>query len=167
MHLEDTGNKLKISTEAFIICDNQILLFQRSADSKIFPGYWTIPGGHINSGEDALSACIRETQEETGLLIYPNNIKLKYLAIHTHLDRKETWQIFGFLVSIQNKHDVVNSKEGVAKWTPLNQVKDLDLFPPVAYYLEHAINTNSGILFSASNWENAKLVKLIKETRTS
>jgi 8-oxo-dGTP pyrophosphatase MutT (NUDIX family) len=32
-----------------------------------FDGKWRFPGGHVESGEDALTAAIRETKEEVGL----------------------------------------------------------------------------------------------------
>lgn len=165
MHLEDTEKKIRITTEAFIVCNNEILLFQRDSNSKVFPGYWSIPGGHIDVNEDTLSACVREIQEETGLLVTTKEVKLKYIALHNHLDRNEIWHIFGFLVNIQDKHEIVNSSEGVARWISLDEVAKMNIFPPVAYYLEHVVNQNSGLLYNASNWKEAKLVGVVKETK--
>lgn len=165
MHLEDNPNKLRIATEVFIICKQEILLFQREPTSKVFPGYWSIPGGHIDFGEDPLTACVREIKEETGLVVTETDVKLKYISYHYHLDRKETWNIFGFFVSVIDKNDVVNSGEGIAKWVSLQDVEKTDLFPPVAYYLKRALNSGSGLLYSVSEWEKAKLVKVLSEKR--
>lgn len=165
MHLEDTSNKLRITTEAFIVCKNEILLFQRDKNSKVFPGFWSIPGGHIDFGEDALTACIREIKEETGLVVTPVDVKLKFIAFHNHLDRKETWNIYGFYVDVSVKHEIINEDEGIAKWVSLDEVEKMDLFPPVAYYLKHALNPNSGLLYSSSEWEKAQLVRVLTEVK--
>jgi len=163
VHLEDTENKIRITAEAFVICNNEILLFKRDINSKFFPGYLSIPGGRVNINEDIMSACIREVKEETGLVLTEKDPKIKYIAIHNHLDRQETWYITGFLVKIENKHEIVNSVEGNAQWIKLEDADKLDLFPPVAYYLKHATVENSGILYSVSEWENTKLVRVVME----
>ena len=52
--------------------------------------YYKFPGGGINDGESKISALIRETKEETGLIIIPESIK-EYGYVHrieksSHLD---------------------------------------------------------------------------------
>jgi 8-oxo-dGTP diphosphatase len=42
-----------------------VLLIKRKVDP--FRGKWAIPGGHINYGETAEEAAVRESREETGL----------------------------------------------------------------------------------------------------
>ena len=44
--------------------DRQKLLLTRRTDN----GLWCLPGGGINSGESVAETCMREVQEETGLL---------------------------------------------------------------------------------------------------
>ena len=44
---------------------NTVLLTRRTIDP--FKHHWCFPGGHIDSGETAENAAIRETAEETGL----------------------------------------------------------------------------------------------------
>ena len=71
------------------------VFFQRRAASKeTFPGYYDIAvGGHIAAGEAPLDAAIRETREETGLLLTPERLifagsvrKADYF--YEHLDRE-------------------------------------------------------------------------------
>lgn len=55
--------------------DGRILLLRRSDT-----GAWALPGGHIEKGESAWEAAVRETEEETG---YPGPYKnLRFLFKH-------------------------------------------------------------------------------------
>jgi 8-oxo-dGTP pyrophosphatase MutT (NUDIX family) len=46
----------------------RVLVLQRS-NAGDAPGLWALPGGHIEKGEDAKTAAIRECLEETGYLL--------------------------------------------------------------------------------------------------
>ncbi len=48
----------------------QILVQQKSLNKTHSPGKWDMPvAGHVKAGEPILDACVRETQEELGILI--------------------------------------------------------------------------------------------------
>ncbi|HKY55830.1 MAG TPA: NUDIX hydrolase, partial [Anaerolineales bacterium] len=47
--------------------DGQVLLVRRVGEP--FRGFWTLPAGFINRGEDPAEAAIRECLEETGLSV--------------------------------------------------------------------------------------------------
>lgn len=54
---------------------NQILLQKRSHQKKLWPGLWDISaGGHTNAGEFGFQAAIRETKEEIGIDLHPNDL---------------------------------------------------------------------------------------------
>lgn len=47
---------------------NRVLVQKRASCKKFMPNKWDMPSaGHIFAGEDVLSACLRETEEELGL----------------------------------------------------------------------------------------------------
>lgn len=50
--------------------DGRILITK----SPKWAGKWTVPGGHIDSGESILNAAKREGEEETGLALEPVSI---------------------------------------------------------------------------------------------
>jgi ADP-ribose pyrophosphatase YjhB (NUDIX family) len=47
--------------------DDQVLLIQRMYDPQ--KGFWTLPSGFVDAGEDPKQAAMRECLEETGLVI--------------------------------------------------------------------------------------------------
>ena len=58
----------------------EILLQKRSLTKKHSPGYYHISaGGHVNLGETAVQAAVRETEEEVGVGIDPTSLYL----VHT------------------------------------------------------------------------------------
>ncbi|MBN2546299.1 MAG: NUDIX domain-containing protein [Spirochaetes bacterium] len=59
-----------------IINSKKMILLQKRALSKeIQPGKWdTSVGGHIQSGETVINAILRESFEETGIKINPDNL---------------------------------------------------------------------------------------------
>ena len=60
--------------------DNKILL-QKRKGSKLWPGYYALPAGHIDEGETQYDALAREAQEELGINIDPKNILNSYVVL--------------------------------------------------------------------------------------
>ena len=55
--------------------DGKFLLTRRSPN-KTFPLLWEVSAGSAVAGDDSLTAALREVQEETGLILHPENGKL-------------------------------------------------------------------------------------------
>lgn len=50
-----------------LCCQGRLLLGKRSARRKAYPGVWDVPGGHVEIGETAEQALVRELREEIGV----------------------------------------------------------------------------------------------------
>lgn len=59
----------------------EYLISQRSADRPTFPLMWECVGGSVTKGEDSLTGALRETQEEVGLTLSPEDGKLVYSVV--------------------------------------------------------------------------------------
>lgn len=62
----------KVAVAVLIKQGDQVLLVQRLYDPQ--KGYWTLPSGFVDAGEDPKLAAKRECLEETGLVV--RNLKL-------------------------------------------------------------------------------------------
>ncbi|GAA3233531.1 NUDIX domain-containing protein [Dactylosporangium siamense] len=54
---------------AFLRDGNRVLLCHRSATRRWCPDVWDLPGGHIDPGERAGAALVREVREELGIAV--------------------------------------------------------------------------------------------------
>jgi 8-oxo-dGTP pyrophosphatase MutT (NUDIX family) len=70
----------KSAVHMIIVKDDKILL-QKRKGCKLWPGYYALPAGHIDKGENQYDALIREAQEELGINIDPKNIINSYVIL--------------------------------------------------------------------------------------
>jgi 8-oxo-dGTP pyrophosphatase MutT (NUDIX family) len=57
------------------------LLIQKRAPNKGYPNMWECPGGSAITGDDSITAAIREVKEETGLDVKPENGRRIYTFV--------------------------------------------------------------------------------------
>ncbi len=151
--LQDLG-EVHLCVEAYVLYKGKVLMHRRSKNMKNFPGYLIGPGGHIDEGEDAARAACREIEEETGIIVFPDSLKLKYVGIHHHTDTHTVWVNWGYLskpISIQG--ELRQSDEGTSEWldfSELMRIKDT-IFPPSLEYFDHVLNDTPGVYIQTAN----------------
>jgi len=152
-----------IVTETYIMHGDKVLMHKRSEDKKKFPGFWLGPGGHVDDGEDILTASIREVKEETGVIISEKDIKLKSIALHHHLDKDELYIVFIYLSRIPEHQKITDSlREGHSEWVAVNKLETMDkIFPPAKYYFDHVLNDKPGLLYTNIQWRDSQLVQVL------
>ena len=70
----------KSAVHMIITKDNKILL-QKRKGSKLWPGYYALPAGHIDEGENQYDALVREAYEELGIDLDPKKILSNYAVL--------------------------------------------------------------------------------------
>ena len=99
------------------------MLFRSNAPHA---GQWDGIGGKLEPGEDPFTACIREVQEETGLVI--SSPQLRVLLVITVKSTDELWLIFVFSTEAP-QGTLAASDEGEVAWVEIDR---LDTLPVVA-----------------------------------
>jgi 8-oxo-dGTP diphosphatase len=64
----DKIEKIAVGCIVYIQSLNQVLLIKR-AESESFSGLWELPSGKVEVGEGLIEACLRELEEETGIVV--------------------------------------------------------------------------------------------------
>lgn len=72
--------------------DGKYLISQRAKNRPTFPLMWECVGGSVLKGESSLQGALRETQEEVGIILSPENGKLLFTKIRETLnDIVDVW----------------------------------------------------------------------------
>lgn len=120
-----------VGVGVLLVRENQLLLVKRKYDPDA--GYWSIPGGHLDLGEEVENAAQREAYEETGFkvkvsklagiidkIMYDDSGKIEY---HYVLLNYFVEQIDGRI----NDPPIAQDDALDAKFVPFNQLKDYQL----------------------------------------
>ncbi len=91
-----------------IVKDGKILLLRRSAINDVLPGYWDIPGGTLEDGEDPAVGALRETKEESGLVLSRADLFFQKSNVDTGKNKQFITLVF---MAKHEKGDVVLNPE--------------------------------------------------------
>lgn len=104
--------------------DGSIALIER--DWAPYEGRWALPGGHVDPGETALQAAVRELAEETGLHVPAGD--LREIGTFDRPDRDPRGRYVTVAYSTQVPADTAlaaGTDARTARWWPLSQLPEL------------------------------------------
>src|SRR3990167_3802399 len=81
--------KFKIIPSVYLILikDNKILLLRRF-NTGFEDGNYSLPAGHLNGGEKATDAMVREAKEETGISVSAGDLKIVHVMHRIGADER-------------------------------------------------------------------------------
>lgn len=139
--------KIFSAVHLFLLKDGNILLSRRF-NTGYRDGEYSVPAGHLDGGETAIAAMIRETKEEIGVILHRANLKVAHI-MHT-LDGRET--VSFFVVAEKWTGEIVNSepeKCSDLSWFPIDALPE-NTIP----YVRHALECiQNNITYSEFGWE--------------
>lgn len=131
--------------------ENDEVLLQKRQGTKLWCGYYALPAGHIDEGENSYDAVIREAKEELGITISANDIVDTFVACRRNTSLPPYYDVY-FEISKYEGDIKIMEPEKCAEiiWRKLDDLpEDTINFEKVALELNQ-----KGIKFSVIDEEN-------------
>ncbi len=122
----------------------EYLLSKRSENRPTFPLLWECVGGSVLQGEDSLAGALRETREEVGLPLLPEDGTLIRSGIRNEVngvrfsDILDVW-LFHYDGSVDLK-DATTDEVAQVRWMNKEQIRSLcergELVPTLGYFFD-------------------------------
>jgi 8-oxo-dGTP diphosphatase len=112
-----------LAVHVWIINDsNEFLIQKRSDNLKHMPGLWATTGGSVVSGEDSITAALRETKEELGI-----NLDVDKMMKINRVKKKDHFADVWITKKNISLNDLVIQVEEVSsvKWVNKEELKDM------------------------------------------
>ncbi len=130
--IKDFNHSKSVAT-CFIVCNGKILLLKRN-EFTTSGNTWCMPGGKLNQNETPIQAVLREAEEETGILLLPEDTNLiKTIFVRTiTLKQDYLLHLFKSVLSRSQPSDykvVLNQEHTDYLWVDPEEAKQLNLVP--------------------------------------
>lgn len=141
------ANSASVSSYLILEQENKVLLGLRQ-NTGYSDGLWSLPAGHVEEGEPASVAMIREAEEELGIRLDPSHLK----AVHIMHRQSNRLNIDIFFTCTQWEGEIQNKEP--------NKCGDLSFFPldalpenTVGYNRQVLQGLSQGTFFSEPGWD--------------
>jgi len=114
---------------------DEVLLIKRQ-NTGYMDGKWGMPSGHVEDREKPTIACVRESKEEIGVDIDPND--LEFVLVNQRISKEDDHERLDyFFVAKKWSGEIINAephKCAAVEWFPLDDLPQ-NLVPEVAHAL--------------------------------
>lgn len=147
-HDESTKPRLRalVAVHAFFRRDDEILLLRRS-QTGYEDGNFSVPAGHLDGGETATAAMVREIFEETGVRVTEHHLRLVHV-MHRRSEQERIdffFDVVGWSGTPENREP---DKCDDMRWFSLRELPD-NMVPYVRWALEYC---RWGRIYSEFGW---------------
>lgn len=163
---------IKTSVNNFIHCGEEYLFLVRDKNRDVDAGKLNSIGGKVEPGENFLDALIRETQEESGLIITPKDVEFLGV-VKLEEGYEEDWIMCFYKTEVKEKiiQNGTKTTEGDLIWLHKDKVlnSDYELVDDLHYSFKDIVNNDSiffanALINSAEKVERYSVSKIPKTT---
>ncbi|MCL2451340.1 NUDIX hydrolase [Candidatus Saccharibacteria bacterium] len=116
---------MNIIVGSVVVQDGKILLVQEARPAVY--GQWNVPAGYLDEGETIVSGAIRETKEETGYDVEPEEGGLLLISDPTFQVRGHAIVVILFKMKVVGGELAFDKNEILdAKWVPIDETSSLE-----------------------------------------
>ena len=150
----------KFLSSIYLIIKNEQgeILLQRRQGTKLWPGFLALPAGHIDEGENAYEATLREAKEELGIDIKIEDIVDTFVVNRKNKSLPPYYDVYFEIAKYEGKIKI-NEPEKCSElvWCSPNALPE-DM---IDFEKEAIENNANGIKFSVTYADNEK--KLVRK----
>lgn len=118
----------RVVTGGFIFKDGKFLIVKRAENDTFFAGFWEIPGGKVEYGEEPDTGALRELEEEVGLkvkLISPISV-----INYGELVRDIQYIQINYLCELADHQEVkLSGEHSDYKWVTFSELENYQMHP--------------------------------------
>jgi len=122
----DFWNNAKATVAVVVVRDNKVLVSKRGREP--FKGQYDLPGGFVDYGEDPFQTAVRELDEETGLVINPESLRIITAYHSLYFENDSLCDIIMLAKDWRGEPEAQDDSEALA-WQPFEFI-DSDQFSP-------------------------------------
>ena len=133
--------------------ENNEILLQRRQGTKLWPGFLALPAGHVDEGENAYDAVIREAKEELGITISVKDIIDIFTVNRRNKSLMPYYDVY-FEIDSYEGEITISEPEKCSElvWSDINNLPE-DM---IDFEIEAIRNNQKGIKFSTIDVDNEK-----------
>lgn len=129
------------------------ILLQRRQGTKLWPRFLALPAGHIDEGENAYEAAIREAKEELSIIITKKDITDAFVVNRRNKSLSPYFDIYFEISSYKGKIKISEPEKcSELKWCDINNLPN-DM---IDFEIDAIKNRQKNILFSTFDADNEK-----------
>ena len=135
---QEQFKKMSVATDLLIltIIDDQLTVLMTKRSEYPFKGCWALPGGFMEMDETLEHCAVRELEEETGLKVSEQEIRL--IGVYSALGRDPRGRTVtaAYAAHVENDEAVAGDDAAEVRWWPIAAL------PPLAF--DHADIVSDG-----------------------
>ena len=136
-------NSIVIAVSAFVLDEDDQLLMIRRTDN----GYYALPGGRHELGETMTQTVVRETEEETGIIVEVTSL----VGIYSNPDHVmayddgEVRQEFSICFRARPVAGAPRTSDESSEvvWVPRAELDGIDVHPSIRLRIDHGFRTDA------------------------